>query len=297
MPGQPQFPHTGAENLRGMLWMVLGSALFSVNFAVIRHLGQDLHPFEIVFFRNLFGLLVFIPWLIRAEKTSLKPNRPWLLGGRAVIQVVAQAFWYASLMLIPLADATALGLVEPIFAAFLAIIILREKSTFARWAVVIIGFAGSLIIVRPGFQDVSIGALYAILSSITWAGFALLSKVLTRSDSTLVVVAYPTALVVPLALIPALFVWEAPSLANYGWLIVTGTLASAANFALTKAFQEGDITAVSPLGFTRLLFSAAVGYVVFAEVPAIWVWVGGALIVGAGTILARLEAQAKNGTN
>ena len=277
--------------------MMLGSALFSINFAVIRHLGQDLHPFEIVFFRNLFGLLVFIPWLIRAEITSLKPNRPMLLGGRACIQVVAQAFWYASLMLIPLADATALGLVEPIIAAFLAILILREKSTFGRWAVVFIGFIGSLIIVRPGFQDVSIGALYAALSSVTWAGFALLSKVLTKTDSTLVVVAYPTALVVPLALIPALFVWEVPSLANYGWLIVTGSLASTANFALTKAFKMGDITAVSPIGFTRLLFSAAVGFIVFAEVPAAWVWVGGALIVGAGTYLARLEAQAKNGTD
>ncbi len=277
--------------------MMLGSALFSINFAVIRHLGQDLHPFEIVFFRNLFGLLVFIPWLIRAEITSLKPNRPMLLGGRACIQVVAQAFWYASLMLIPLADATALGLVEPIIAAFLAILILREKSTFGRWAVVFIVFIGSLIIVRPGFQYVSIGALYAVLSSVTWAGFALLSKVLTKTDSTLVVVAYPTALVVPLALIPALFVWEVPSLANYGWLIVTGSLASTANFALTKAFKMGDITAVSPIGFTRLLFSAAVGFIVFAEVPAAWVWVGGALIVGAGTYLARLEAQAKNGTD
>ncbi|MDP6927579.1 MAG: DMT family transporter, partial [Rhodospirillales bacterium] len=262
MLGKSQFSHTGAKNLQGMLWMMLGSALFSINFAVIRHLGQDLHPFEIVFFRNLFGLLVFIPWLIRAEITSLKPNRPMLLGGRACIQVVAQAFWYASLMLIPLADATALGLVEPIIAAFLAILILREKSTFGRWAVVFIGFIGSLIIVRPGFQDVSIGALYAVLSSVTWAGFALLSKVLTKTDSTLVVVAYPTALVVPLALIPALFVWEVPSLANYGWLIVTGSLASTANFALTKAFKMGDITAVSPIGFTRLLFSAAVGFIV-----------------------------------
>ena len=273
--------------------MVAGSALFSINFGVIRHLGQDLHAFEIVFFRNLFGLLIFIPWLIKAEKISLIPNRPGLLGSRAVLQVMAQGAWYAGLMLIPLADATALGLLEPIFAAFLAIFILREKSSFGRWAVVIIGFAGSLIIVRPGFQDISMGALFAIISSILWAGFALLSKVLTRTDSTLVVVAYPTALVVPLALIPALFVWEAPSLVHYGWFVIAGTLASAANFAITKAFQMGDITAVSPLGFSRLLFSAAVGFIFFAEVPTVWVWIGGALIVGAGTYLARLESQGR----
>ena len=285
-----------SQNLLGMAWMMLGGAVFSVNFGIIRFLSADYSVFEIVFFRNLFGFIVFIPFLWRAGRAALRPKRPVLLTGRALLQVVGLSLWYYGLISIPLADATALGLLEPIFAAALAVFFFKEKSSMGRWCVVALGLIGSLIIVRPGLEEVSLGTLCVVLSSVIWAIFVLQGKVLTRTDSTLVVVAYPTLVVVPLALIPALFFWQTPTLIDIGWFIVAGTLSSLANFSLTKAYQIGDITAVAPIGFTRLIFSAIVGYVAFSEVPVIWVWVGGALIVAAGTYLAHMESKSRQST-
>ncbi|MBT3991162.1 MAG: DMT family transporter [Rhodospirillaceae bacterium] len=287
----PNSPKAVNQNLLGMAWMMLGGAVFSVNFSVIRILSADFHVFEIVFFRNIFGFIVLIPFLMRAGRVELWPKRPVLLTGRAVMQVTGLSLWYFGLTAIPLADATALGLLEPIFAALFAIFFFKEKNSLGRWLVVVLGLVGSLIIVRPGLEEVSLGAVSVVVSAVIWAVYVLNGKVLTRTDSALVVVAYPTALVVPLALIPALFFWQTPSLIDYAWFILAGTLSSIANYALTKAYQVGDVTAVAPIGFTRLIFSAMVGYLVFAEIPVVWVWLGGGLIVVAGTILAHMESK------
>lgn len=282
---------TEPQNVQGMIWMVLAGAVFSLTFTVIRILGDSLSVFELVFLRNLFGFLVFIPFLMRAGTENLRPVKPLLLSARAVAQVAALSTWYFGLLVTPLAAATALGLVEPIFMALLAVWVLKEKSSPARWLAVIAGFAGSLIIIRPGFTDISLGGLSVILSALFWAIFVLLGKMLTRHSSALVVTAYPTALVVPIALIPALFDWQWPTPPQWGLLVLAGGLSSFANWCLARAFQVGEVTAVSPIAFTRLIFSALLGFFIFAEVPELWVWVGGALIVAAGTYLARIEAR------
>ncbi|NQV57782.1 MAG: DMT family transporter [Rhodospirillales bacterium] len=279
-------------NLIGMAWMVMASAIFAVNFTIIRILSADFHVFELVFFRNLFGFVFILPFLIRAGRDSLIPKRPGLMGLRGVLQTFALMFWYYALIVAPFATATSLSLLEPIFASVIAILFLREKSTPARWVVVGLGLAGSLIIIRPGFESLSVGALSALASAVFWAGFLIIGKVQTRYDSIVAIVAYPTLIVVPLALIPAMFVWKWPEPEHWLLLCATGILASTANIAFTKAYKSGDVTAISPISFVRLIFAAIVGYFFFSEIPEIWVWVGGAIIVAAGSYLVRMEANA-----
>ncbi len=290
---QPDGVLAKSDNIKGMVWMLAAGVLFSINFSVIRTLGQDLNVFEIVFFRNLFGFLVFIPWLIRASKDELIPARPWLVASRGLLQALALSAWYSALMVVPLAQATSLSMLEPIFTSLLAILILREKSSATRWVLVALGFAGSMIIIRPGFETVRLESLLVLFSTSMWGIYIIAGKILTRTDSVAVVVAYPTLIVVPLALIPALFFWQWPSLEQWGLFVVTGILSSSANFAITKSYQIGDITAMAPIGFSRLIFAAIVGFVVFSEVPEIWVWIGGGVIVAAGSMLARIEVNTK----
>ena len=290
---QPDGVLVKSDNIKGMVWMLVAGVLFSINFSVIRTLGQDLNVFEIVFFRNLFGFVVFIPWLIRASKDELTPTRPWLVASRGLLQALALSAWYSALMVVPLAQATSLSMLEPIFTSLLAILILREKSSAARWIIVAVGFAGSMIIIRPGFEAVRLESLLVLFSTSMWGIYVIAGKILTRTDSVAVVVAYPTLMVVPLAFIPALFFWQWPSLEQWGLFVVTGILSSSANFAITKSYQIGDITAMAPIGFSRLIFAAIVGFVVFSEVPEIWVWIGGGVIVAAGTMLARIEVKSK----
>jgi len=290
---QPDGVLVKSDNVKGMVWMLAAGVMFSINFSVIRILGQDLNVFEIVFFRNLFGFVVFIPWLVRASKDQLIPARPWLVASRGLLQALALSAWYSAIMVVPLAQATSLSMLEPIFTSLLAILILREKSSAARWIIVALGFAGSMIIIRPGFETVRLESLLVLFSTSMWGIYIIAGKILTRTDSVAVVVAYPTLIVVPLALIPALFFWQWPSLEQWGLFVVTGILSSSANFAITKSYQIGDITAMAPIGFSRLIFAAIVGFVVFSEVPEIWVWIGGGVIVAAGSMLARIEVNTK----
>ncbi|MBT5181492.1 MAG: DMT family transporter [Rhodospirillaceae bacterium] len=278
-------------NIQGMVWILLASAVFAINFTLIRKLGAEIHAFELVFFRNLFGFLFLIPFLVRSGRQGLVPARPGLMALRGLMQTFALLFWYWALIVTPFAMAVSLSLLEPIFASIIAILVLREKSSPARWAVVIVGLAGSLIIIRPGFQAVSLGALAALGSAVFWGVFLIVGKVQTRVDSVISVVAYPTLLVVPLALFPASFVWQWPSLEQYFWLFMTGVLSSVAGLMFAKAYQVGEVTAVAPMSFSRLIFAAIVGFVFFSEIPEIWVWAGGAVIIAAGIYLGRIEAR------
>jgi drug/metabolite transporter (DMT)-like permease len=278
-------------NIQGMVWITLASAVFAINFTLIRKLGADIHAFELVFFRNLFGFLFLIPFLLRSGRQGLIPARPSLMALRGLMQTFALLFWYWALIVTPFAMAVSLSLLEPIFASIIAILFLREKSSPARWAVVIIGLAGSLIIIRPGFQEVSLGALAALGSAVFWGVFLIVGKVQTRVDTVVFVVAYPTLLVVPLSLIPASFVWQWPSMEQYFWLFMTGVLSSVAGLMFAKAYQVGEVTAVAPMSFSRLIFAAIVGFVFFSEIPEIWVWAGGAVIIAAGIYLGRIEAR------
>jgi len=275
-----------------MAWMILAAAVFSINFGLIRFLSYKYSVFEIVFVRSFFGFIFFIPFLVRANWAELKPKRPILLTMRAILQVFALTAMYFGLVTIPLADATALGLLEPIFAGLFAVLFFKEKSSFGRWVVISLGVIGSLIIIRPGFVEVSAGAAFIILSAVLWAIFILMGKILTQTDSTLVVVAYPTALVVPVALIPAIFFWRTPTLVDCFYFATAGILSSIANFSITKAYQIGEVTVVSSMAFSRLIFSAVIGYLAFSEVPVIWVWFGGIIIVAAATYLAHVESKA-----
>ena len=280
-----------AENLHGMAWMVLSGGLFALNFSIVRHLGQDLSPYEIIFWRNLFGFVALIPLLMRTSRVALVPTRPLMLLLRAVMQTVGLGAWYTAIILVPLATAVSISMLEPILTSLFAILFMREQGTKQRWAAAIVGFVGTLVIIRPGFQEVSFGLLLPLFSAAMWASYLLLGKVLTRTESVTVVVAYPTVLVVPMMAIPAYFTWHPPTLEQYGWFVVSGVLTSMGTFTITKAFQVGDASAVAPMAFLRLLFSALAGYVFFSEVPEIWVWIGGAVIVAAATYLARQEAR------
>ncbi|MAF46794.1 MAG: DMT family transporter [Rhodospirillales bacterium] len=294
-PGPSGGTALASNNLLGMGWMVMASAVFSANFTVIRTLGSEVHVFELVFFRNLFGFIFLIPFLIRAGRAGLIPSRPGLTGLRGLMQTCALMFWYYALIVTPFAMAASLSMLEPIFASIIAILILREKASLARWAVVIFGLAGSLIIIRPGFGALSLGALAAVSSAMFWAVFLIIGKVQTRDDSLISVVAYPTLLVVPMALIPASFFWQWPTPEQYMWLLLTGILSSTANLMFTKAYQIGEVTAVAPMSFARMIFAAIAGYLFFSEVPEIWVWIGGALIIAAGIYLTRIEAKLARG--
>lgn len=269
-----------------MVFATLCAALMS---AMIRGLATSLHPFEIAFFRNLVGVLMLSPLLLRGGMTVLRTGRPGLHAIRAASTLVAMLTLYTALSLAPLSLVTALNFTAPLFTALLAIVLLGEKVGRARVFALLAGFGGTLIILRPGFEAVSFGAVLVLISSVAWASTLTAIKELGRDESSLTVTAIGLLLVTPLSLIPALFFWQTPTWTQVGWLIGIGVVGTLGQWAIAQAFRQADATAVLPLDFLRLVWASALGLLIFQEWPSLWTWIGAGVIVAATTYLGMRE--------
>jgi len=279
------------NNVRGMLWMTLSGAVFSANYAVIRYLAKDFNIFELVFFRNLFGLVALVPFIWHARHEITIPKSPSIILVRGVLQVGSSSLWFYAVTVIPLFTATALMLIEPVIGCLLAIYFLKEPSDIKRWLSIFIGIIGAIIIVRPGIIETSLGIGMVIIAAGMWSGFLLLGKIQSKNDPTVIVIAYSSALTVLFSIIPAIFFWTTPNFEQLVWLVILGCIATFAYFCITNAYKWGEVTVVSPFTFMRTIFAAAIGFFVFSEIPDNWVWLGALLIVIAATYLARLEIR------
>lgn len=278
---------------RGVALMLATTLIFTAMQVTVRRVAEDLHPFEVAFLRNVFGLAVLFPLFLRSGFSVLRTSKLKLHAARAILQTAAMLFFFTALTLAPLSEVVALSFTSPLFATVLAILILREKAGIRRWAALLAGFAGALIILRPGVAVVGLGPLLVVCSSLVWGGAMTFIKVLGRTDSSLTITAYMGLFMVPLSFVPALFVWEWPSLDILPLLLLIGVFGATGHLALAQAFKEADTTAVMPFDFMRLIWASILGFIVFAEVPDIWTWAGGSVIFGSAIYIAFREARRK----
>ena len=202
-------------------------------------------------------------------------------------------FWFMALSLIALADATALSMVGPLFAMMFAGLFLRERIEGQRWWALALGMAGALVIVRPGFEAVGLGAILVLLRGIAQGINKVMAKSLTRTEDTGVIVAYLLILATPITLVPALFVWQWPTIPNLVVLVGMGAVGAIANICMIRAYAIVDVSMVEPVTFTRLIWAALLGYLIFTEFPDYWTWIGGAMIVAATSYISHREASVK----
>ena len=282
-----------ARNSRGMMVMFGATMIMAVMHTLVRHLGQELPIWEVVFFRNLFGLLVVMPLVLREGVGKLISKKPLWHVGRSFIGIAAMWMWFYSLSVVPIAEATALSFTSVIFGSIAAAIFLGERMRLRRWSAVLVGFLGAMVILRPGFQDLSAGMVMVLTSSIFWALGVILIKHLSRWDSVVCIVALNQILLTGISAIPAYLVWVPLSLQQLGLLLCVGACATFGNIARATAFKWGEASAVFPVDFSRLLWAAALGYFVFAEVPALWTWAGGLIIFSSTAYITIREAQVR----
>ena len=277
--------------MRGALWMLFSSACFAVVSGAIRHLSGSIHPFELAFFRTFFLLVFMLPWLLRRGPSVLYTRRWGAQTVRCTAATVAMMLWFSALAMMPIANVTALTFTSPLFSVIGAALILREQVGIRRWMAVAVGFAGTLIILRPGAVALEAGSLFALASAVFMSVSALSVKSLARTDPPGTIVLVMALLTTPLSLIPALFVWTWPPLEAWPWLALTGLGATGIQMGLAKAMSAADITAILPFDFSRLIFVALVGFAVFGEVLDLWTGIGALVIFVSTFYTARREAR------
>ncbi len=285
--------------VRGITLMFISTFFFAAMHAIILYLTQVMHPFEAAFFRNAFGLVFVLPWFIRFGLQPLHTNHFKLHFYRSLVNVVAMFSFFYAISITPLAEVTALGFAAPIFATVLAALFLGEVVRLRRWSAVIVGFVGTLIILRPGFDEIGLGQLLVLTSTAFWAVALLLIKKVGRYDSSVTIITYMSLLQLPISLVPALFVWTWPPAETWFWLFAIGLLGGGAQWLMTEALRSADTSVVMPLDFCKLPWTALLAYLIFAQVPDIFTLIGGLVIFASAFYIAvrerKVESEVKSG--
>lgn len=276
------------------LYMLIATLLLACMHGLIRDISQNLHPVVVVFFRNLFGLLVILPLLFRAGLGSLRTSMPWVHVLRAFVGLVAMTCWFYSLSKIPIANATALSFSTTIFAAISAWFFLGERMRIHRWAAILVGFIGVLVVLRPDVDGFNKYSMMVLLSAIAWGSSVSIVKHLSKSETVTTIVGWMAISLTALSLWPALYVWQTPDSHQLLKLLLVGALATGGHLLMTSALQLADTSLVMSVDFTRLIWTSIIGSVFFAELLDKWTFIGACIIFAAGWyIIFRESLQRK----
>ncbi len=297
MKTDPAPPETDASPrsgtlLRTVLFVALASGFFAAMHTGVRFTSTTgMHPFEIAFFRNLFGIVALAPFLMRTGPAAFRTEHLGLHLARGVFNGVSNLAWFTALALLPLAQATSLSLAGPVFVALGAMAFLGERVDARRWLGIAIVVAGGLLIVRPGFAAISLGVWLVLLQTAALTGSKLLGKQLTRTENPDSIVAYLTVMMTVATFVPALFVWTWPSLEQLGALLLIGVLGTMAHRFLVRAYVLSDVSLVDPMMFLRMGWATSFGMLVFSEFPSIFTWMGAGVILIGTIVMTRRGAR------
>ncbi len=259
---------------------------------MIRYAAQHLHSFEIVFFRNFFGLIFLLPMII-GNPGLIRRDRARVHLGRATSGFIATMGTFYAVANAPLADALAINYTAPLFGTLGAAIVLGERLRVRRLVALAVGFAGMLLVLRPGQVPMTAGILAAIISAVSTGYSIVAMRSLVGVDDPRAVAAWTFILILLPSLIAALFVWRLPPQPAWGWLVGIGAAAAVGQLTLTRAFSLSEASAVLPFDFVRFGLVTAAGVLLFGERYDGLTLAGGALILGSTIYLAVREAQLK----
>ncbi len=276
---------------RAAYWMTISAFGYSASAALVHHLTQRLPVFEVAMGRNIFALCFMVPWLMKVGLKALRTQHLGMHATRGILSAANMWCLFGALSLAPVADVSAITFMMPIIASILAVIFLKESTTLQQWLAALAGFAGALIVIRPGMSDYNPGLLLAVGAVLAGSGVAMMIKSLLKYDSPDTVAVYLFGTHIIFGLVPTIVVWVTPTLAEVGWFVVLGYLGALIQRTFNRAMSETDASVALPFNFTRLLWAAMFGYLFFAQVPDLWTWVGGSIIFLASIWLTRIGAK------
>jgi drug/metabolite transporter (DMT)-like permease len=293
--------------MTGASFKIASCACFAAINGIVRYLtggaGDDmasLPVYVIIFFQNLVGTLFMLPFIINNGRQALYTNRPFLHFVRVLSAVGGIGLWYWGVYYLPLATAVALSFTGPIFTVIGAHLFLKEAITTRRLLAIGVCFVGAFVVSRPdrilmGSELDTLGwpAFLPLGAAIAFAISKLLSRVLaSQGESADSMTFYLLVLMAPLSLVPAGYDWVTPSLHHWPWLVAMGVLAAGAHYTLTKALSVAEVSFVMPFGYSKIILSAAIGYIAFGEVPkSLTIWIGSLIIFLSVAILSMPERK------
>ncbi|PWC79335.1 multidrug DMT transporter permease [Azospirillum sp. TSH64] len=280
----------GTEPMRAILLVVLGVACLSCSDATAKYLGRTLPPAEIAWMRYVVFTALVMPLALRGGSLSvLKTTRPGLQVVRGLGMLGSALFFIMAMQHLPLAEAAAISFVSPVFVTVLSILLLAETVGVRRWAALLVGLAGVIIVIRPGAEGFQPASLLPILTAFSWALGLVATRKMTVQENPLTTMVWSalTGLIALTALLPLHAAWPTPWEMLLGVFI--GLVYTAAQWLLILAYRQGEASVLAPFTYVQLIWSTALGFLVFGAVPDHWTFVGTGVIIASGLYTAHRE--------
>jgi drug/metabolite transporter (DMT)-like permease len=277
-------PH---NNIRGAWWVLLSALAFSFSMALVKFMGAGYPPPMQVFIRQLVGLLVLVPFILRDPVAAFATRQLGMFAARSIATSLAMILAFGSYQRLPLAEANALSFTRTLWMVPLAIVILGEKVGLFRFFATLAGFGGVLLILRPGDSGgiTLLPALYGLAAAMLLAFSVTGIKALSRSHGQLQLLCWAGVFGVLFTLPAAIMVWRLPSLHDGLLLTVMGATGAVSQFCYIRGLSMGDATVLAPFDYSRIILTSALGFFFFQEVPTSTTWIGVVIIVGAAVLI------------
>jgi drug/metabolite transporter (DMT)-like permease len=276
----------------GIVVLVAGIAILPAMDAIAKHLADHLPVLEIAWARFLFYTLALLPFALRQYRGALwRPARPGLQLLRGSLMAFSALSFFYAIKHLPLADSMAVFFVYPFVILVGSALLLREPIGLMRWMLVIVGFIGTVLVVRPSVGTISIGVPFAFASGLAYAGSMLVTRKLGALDPALVTSALSALLgaIVYTLIVP--FVWVMPDPGDWPLMALMGLIAAIGHFMIVHAHRLASASQLAPFGYTEIVSAILIGFVVFGDLPAPIVWLGIALITLSGIAAMRLSRK------
>jgi len=273
------------SNNKLAIFLIITSVFFgTVMLSFLKIAQEDVNVYVAGFFRFFLGLVIILPYIIKKKDAVLKTTHFKQHFLRAILGLPAMLLYFSALVLLPIEKLTAISFVVPLIVTILAVFFLGEKIYIYRTLALILGFSGMLVIIRPGFIDISIGVYMVLFSALLWSINIIITKKISKDDSAITILAYQSIFMSLLSFFIVLFFWEMPSLKTFIYLILAAMCGTVLHLTLNHAFKLVDVSMTQPYSFLNLVFASIIGYFVFDEIPDLYTWIG-ALIIFTGVLI------------
>lgn len=279
------------STLKGALMALGGFALFSTHDAVVKTLGGSYSPFQILFFSVLFGFpLVMLMLIHDAERGTLRPVHPWLTLLRTVLGVSVALSAFTAFTTLPLAQVYAILFAQPLLITALSVPVLGERVGPRRWAAVVVGLVGVLIVLRPGAEPLGLGHAAALVASLGGAGVAVILRKIGSEERAAVLILYPLVGNFVIAGACLLFVYQPMPGRDLALSALISVLGFVAMLLLIAAYRRAQAATVAPMQYSQILWAAGFGALFFDEWPDAWTMLGTGVIIASGVVIVMRES-------
>lgn len=278
-----------SDTHHGILWMFAAMMFFSSTNVAAKLLTHDYPVMQVVWARYFFQMLLLSIFLAPRLQQVLVTEKVTIQLLRSLTLLSTSILFFFGLSLVPLADMSAIMFVTPILVTILSVPLLGERVGARRWAGIIVGFIGALVIIRPGYGMMQTAVLFPLAAACLYALYQITTRFLGRTDNSMTTLLYTASsgTLITSALAP--FFWSQPDILGWAMMAAMGVSSNLGHFAMIKAYEKSAVAVVAPFSYVNLLWATLFGFVVFSELPDLWTLVGALIIAGSGLYIFHRE--------